>query len=838
MEKVAIKIQYRDDIKTLKDPGTYSQLLKVVKSLFPGKLLEEFNLKYMDEEEEIWTIRSDDDYKDVLYTESVGNKTLKLKIQERSETAEKTGHALPKNINEEENSSLIKDEKQAIKLREDFKSALSNNEEGSLLEDIGVIETSPKKKEFNATEATHFKVVILNNKATEKMKPGSRMDIDPTEIEGLPVRQPQKEAKVVHSISTQFPEIPTSDDILNEMSIQVANSQVTRAVEIKDEIEGHLKQEAKLHEEIQDLKKQLDQKSATEDTIREEMKELKIQKEEEERNYTALSELYNQIELHYGEEQEQHSKVINDYHMVKRKLESSESKVIELTSEKEDLEMVKKTLKEQIDQIIVQGNHMLALQTKMLDQYAVLENDYEKVKEDSQYLSLDLQNSEEENKRKDKEIEELLRSVQELKGNGSNILPDSRSTKPAIIYQNGENGNQEVKQLDKTEELKWLIAKLSKDIAAHEEHEEQLNEIIEENKKQEDEKTEKIEELKKLLEEKSQFEDIIRKEMSELDSKRNETEIINQQLSEQIELLQVQFMDQQEDYEKIKEDHQTISEDLLASENEIIGRDEEIENLLGRIQELEGNERDIQTQDTSTNQDIDASFTQILNAKDIFVGALLKKSELHMKLMECVSMMNCTVPFEKIDDKGHYKFGTKKITAVLVNERLMIRVGGGYMTAEEFITTYTPQEIIKVNRDQAKKSSTAVLVSTAEKRKKYDKEEKTPNGKSPNSDRGARTPLSNKNIVKIPGGGTLQAKEFNINSVIISAAKESATNKEKSNKNELMKSPTSDQASPKISSPLAEQKAQDQTRRSTSRLKAPTPRAFSKDSPRLKFNNE
>jgi len=35
---------------------------------------------------------------------------------------------------------------------------------------------------------------------------------------------------------------------------------------------------------------------------------------------------------------------------------------------------------------------------------------------------------------------------------------------------------------------------------------------------------------------------------------------------------------------------------------------------------------------------------------------------------------------------GKYIFGTKNITAKITNGKLMVRVGGGYMTADEFIS--------------------------------------------------------------------------------------------------------------------------------------------------------
>lgn len=41
-------------------------------------------------------------------------------------------------------------------------------------------------------------------------------------------------------------------------------------------------------------------------------------------------------------------------------------------------------------------------------------------------------------------------------------------------------------------------------------------------------------------------------------------------------------------------------------------------------------------------------------------------------------------------------FGTKKILAKIINGRLVIRVGGGYMNAEEFIEQYGKIEMMKI----------------------------------------------------------------------------------------------------------------------------------------------
>jgi hypothetical protein len=57
--------------------------------------------------------------------------------------------------------------------------------------------------------------------------------------------------------------------------------------------------------------------------------------------------------------------------------------------------------------------------------------------------------------------------------------------------------------------------------------------------------------------------------------------------------------------------------------------------------------------------------------------------------------MNCPVPIKRMGD-GNYLFGTKKIFAKIMNGKLVIRVGGGFMIIEEFITAYSDQELTKI----------------------------------------------------------------------------------------------------------------------------------------------
>lgn len=56
-----------------------------------------------------------------------------------------------------------------------------------------------------------------------------------------------------------------------------------------------------------------------------------------------------------------------------------------------------------------------------------------------------------------------------------------------------------------------------------------------------------------------------------------------------------------------------------------------------------------------------------------------------------VSENNVTVPIHRIEEK-RYLFGTKLLSAKIINGKLMVRVGGGYMTIQEFVESHSKKE--------------------------------------------------------------------------------------------------------------------------------------------------
>lgn len=62
-----------------------------------------------------------------------------------------------------------------------------------------------------------------------------------------------------------------------------------------------------------------------------------------------------------------------------------------------------------------------------------------------------------------------------------------------------------------------------------------------------------------------------------------------------------------------------------------------------------------------------------------------------------INDMQVPLPVKRLGD-GNYLFGTKKIYAKIMNGKLVIRVGGGFMSIEEFLEAYADFEIQKVHQ--------------------------------------------------------------------------------------------------------------------------------------------
>mmetsp|Transcript_7188 Transcript_7188/g.12126 ORF Transcript_7188/g.12126 Transcript_7188/m.12126 type:complete len:174 (-) Transcript_7188:142-663(-) len=63
------------------------------------------------------------------------------------------------------------------------------------------------------------------------------------------------------------------------------------------------------------------------------------------------------------------------------------------------------------------------------------------------------------------------------------------------------------------------------------------------------------------------------------------------------------------------------------------------------------------------------------------------------------------------ESEGVYQFGSKRVAVKVEKDNIKIRVGGGYLSIDEFLDQYTPQELEKLERkDPLKRFSEKVAV--------------------------------------------------------------------------------------------------------------------------------
>lgn len=79
----------------------------------------------------------------------------------------------------------------------------------------------------------------------------------------------------------------------------------------------------------------------------------------------------------------------------------------------------------------------------------------------------------------------------------------------------------------------------------------------------------------------------------------------------------------------------------------------------------------------------------------------LKGDRVDELIAQYINGFDLDVPLVRLGD-GQYMFGSRKIYAKIMNDKLVVRVGGGYMRIDEFLATYGQQELDKLQAQLAR----------------------------------------------------------------------------------------------------------------------------------------
>lgn len=150
-----------------------------------------------------------------------------------------------------------------------------------------------------------------------------------------------------------------------------------------------------------------------------------------------------------------------------------------------------------------------------------------------------------------------------------------------------------------------------------------------------------------------------------------------------------------EESAKLEEEIEVAKEKVAELEALIAKRDEDIDEMEGLLAEKE-----------RLIAQLDSRLKALLNvAPTPPPPKMLPKGDLLDEMIgQYIHQANCPVPIKKLGN-GYYIFGTRKIYAKILNGKLVIRVGGGYMIIEEFINTYAEQELTKLNKIQEQQAA-------------------------------------------------------------------------------------------------------------------------------------
>ena len=183
----------------------------------------------------------------------------------------------------------------------------------------------------------------------------------------------------------------------------------------------------------------------------------------------------------------------------------------------------------------------------------------------------------------------------------------------------------------------------------------------------------------------------------------------SKQEHEAVEMLSLQ----QEELKSLHDESKALAEELQKEKKSII--DEEINNrkklaeldayddkmelvkeaIVKRNKEIEDLEKKLEESGTKVQE-------KRKNISDVENTKIPKKSYKATKgdsvdemLANVVNIKGCEIPISRLGD-GHYMFGSKKIFTRIMNNKLVVRVGGGFMSMDEFIATYAESERLKL----------------------------------------------------------------------------------------------------------------------------------------------
>jgi hypothetical protein len=174
-----------------------------------------------------------------------------------------------------------------------------------------------------------------------------------------------------------------------------------------------------------------------------------------------------------------------------------------------------------------------------------------------------------------------------------------------------------------------------------------------------------------------------------------------------MERLKVLNLQSSEEKDGIQADLYKVTEELINQTNINLEQTKNINQLGMEIERLR-NDLDIAIKYIPSVSDPERPFSKTF---------IEEEDELDQRLNDYLASSHLPVAFSKIAI-GEYKFGSKVINLKILNGKLVVRVGGGYMIIQDFLRLFTIEEIKKLKEKQAEEKARKELVDMGRKEEK------------------------------------------------------------------------------------------------------------------------
>jgi hypothetical protein len=157
-------------------------------------------------------------------------------------------------------------------------------------------------------------------------------------------------------------------------------------------------------------------------------------------------------------------------------------------------------------------------------------------------------------------------------------------------------------------------------------------------------------------------------------------------------------------------------------------------DLLKALKQVEFENEELLHEIENLNLEIQSLRQYIIDLKSrIAVYIPVKSDSIDKRLAEYINnfpdRQKLKIMFMR-ESEGVYQFGTKRIAVRVDKDRINIRVGGGYLSIDEFLDQYTPVELEKLERANPMKRFTE-KVAVQKTLLNHDVRESSPVGRSP-----------------------------------------------------------------------------------------------------------